>query len=67
MSILKNIFRMSQPVKPIFPGENFSILKLAMPDRLAFARFFDGFLKERIINFSFQKDPDWKAVSGFIK
>ncbi len=149
------MFRKSQPIEPIFPGENFTILKLDMPDGLAFAmvnkaydnyinksfypwlagveiqviesnenghptdseavhlnqiqeefekllkqkhtihslvrvtrkgfrdlliytdtpkltqeevnKFFESFLKERKINFSFQKDPDWKAVSGFIK
>ena len=37
MSFLKNIFRKSQPVDPIFPGESFSILKLNVPDGLAFA------------------------------
>ncbi|HKO82752.1 MAG TPA: DUF695 domain-containing protein [Chitinophagaceae bacterium] len=29
--------------------------------------FFENIMKEREINFGIQKDPSWKAVSGFIK
>jgi hypothetical protein len=29
--------------------------------------FCDNIMKERAINFSVEKDPKWKAVSGFIK
>jgi hypothetical protein len=155
MSFFKRLFQKSQPIEPIFPGESFSILKINMPDGLAFATvnkaydnyrnkgfypwlagveiqiiemnqnghptnpegdrinqiqvefeaflkqkhtihsvarvtrkgfrdlfiytntpkltqdevtiFFEGILKEREVNFSFQADPHWKAVSGFIK
>ena len=40
MRFLKNIFGGNDnecPVEPIFPGENFSVLKLDTPDGLAFA------------------------------
>ena len=40
MSIFKKLFsggKKQTPVEPIFPGESFSILKLDMPDGLAFA------------------------------
>ena len=37
MSFFKRLFQKNQPVEPIFPGESFSILKLNMPEGLAFA------------------------------
>ena len=40
MSLFKRLFGQSeaaQPDEPVFPGENFSILKLNMPDGLALA------------------------------
>lgn len=40
MSFLKKLFRQSktsQPKEPVFPGESFAILKLNMPEGLAFA------------------------------
>ena len=37
MSFLKKLFQGNKPTEPIFPGENFSIIKLSLPDGLAFA------------------------------